>query len=86
MLDPRLLRTAGPGRAAYLLASLRTLDTRLGGRLVVRTGRPEEVVPAVVREAAATSVHVSTDAYPAPIVDHATERREALDRLERMKE
>ncbi|HSX68955.1 deoxyribodipyrimidine photo-lyase [Nocardioides sp.] len=65
VLDPADLATYGESRRAYLAASLRALDAQLGGRLVVRSGHPEEVVPAVVREAGAGSVHVSADTTPA---------------------
>ncbi len=64
VLDPDELATYGDNRRAYLAASLRALDEQLGGRLVVRTGHPEEVVPAVVREAGAGSVHVSAETTP----------------------
>lgn len=63
VLDPRLLASSA-NRHAYLMASLRDLDEQLGGRLVVRTGRPEDVVARVVREAGATSVHISADTAP----------------------
>jgi len=67
VLDPALLRSAGAPRVAFLLRSLRALDADLrtfGGGLVVRTGRPEVVVPAVVAEVDARSVHVSDDFGP----------------------
>lgn len=65
VLDPAELASYGANRRAYLAASLRALDEQLGGRLVVRRGTPEEVVPAVVREAGAGSVHVTADTTPA---------------------
>ncbi|GAA3806189.1 cryptochrome/photolyase family protein [Cellulomonas soli] len=64
VLDPTLWRTAGSPRLAYLAASLRALDARTGGRLVVRLGDPAVVVPEVVRTVAATSVHVSAATEP----------------------
>lgn len=67
VLDDRLLSSAGPARAAFMLRSVRALDEQLrdlGTRLVVRRGRPEQVVPAVVAETAAGSVHVSADFGP----------------------
>ncbi|WP_448629041.1 deoxyribodipyrimidine photo-lyase [Cellulomonas soli] len=64
VLDPALWRTAGAPRLAYLVASLRALDEQLGGRLVVRTGEPATVVPAVAREVGATGVHVSAATEP----------------------
>lgn len=67
VVDPALMRPAGLPRRAFLIRSLGALDERLrsvGGRLVVRQGRPEEVVPEVVREVQATEVHVSADFGP----------------------
>jgi deoxyribodipyrimidine photo-lyase len=63
VLDPALWGPAGPSRRAYLVASLRDLDRRVGG-LQVRRGRPEEEVVAVARAAGATAVHVSADFGP----------------------
>lgn len=67
VLDDRLLGPSGVARTAFLLRSLRALDADLrghGARLVVRRGRPEQVVPAVAREAEASTVHVSADFGP----------------------
>ncbi|MDP9115778.1 MAG: DNA photolyase family protein [Actinomycetota bacterium] len=67
VLDPALLKPAGPARIAFLYRSLRSLDDDLrglGGRLVLRRGRPATVVPALVREVAATAVHVTADYGP----------------------
>lgn len=67
VLDPALLKPAGAPRVAFLYRSLRALDADLrshGGALVVRRGKPENVVPTVVREAEAGSVHVSADFGP----------------------
>lgn len=67
VLDDQLLARAGVARVAFLLRSLRALDDDLrqhGGALVVRSGRPEDVVPQVVAEAGAEQVHVSADFAP----------------------
>lgn len=67
VLDDALLASSGPARTAFLLRSLQALDADLqqhGGALVLRRGRPEEVVPAVAREAGAAAVHISTDYAP----------------------
>ncbi|MGN8246016.1 cryptochrome/photolyase family protein [Cellulomonas soli] len=64
VLDPALWRRAGNPRLAYLAASLRALDAQLDGRLVIRTGDPALVVPQVVRESGARSVHVSAATEP----------------------
>ena len=61
VLDPVLWDGAGPVRRAWLAASLRALDDGLGGRLVLRVGDPAQVVPGVVREAEAGSVHLTRE-------------------------
>ena len=67
VLDPNLLSVAGAPRAAYLFRTLGALDEAIkgcGGQLIVRSGLPEEVLPAVVRECHADEVHVSADYGP----------------------
>ncbi|WP_338181627.1 deoxyribodipyrimidine photo-lyase [Jatrophihabitans sp.] len=64
VLDPALIAAAGAPRLAFLYRSLRALDAATGGALVIRTGAPDEVVPAVVRAAKAGSVHISADFGP----------------------
>ncbi|MDP1807163.1 MAG: deoxyribodipyrimidine photo-lyase, partial [Acidimicrobiales bacterium] len=64
VLDPALLGPAGAPRTAFLLRCLRALAEAMGGRLVVRTGDPVDVVPAVAAEAGAESVLVSADFGP----------------------
>jgi deoxyribodipyrimidine photo-lyase len=67
VLDDALLGPSGPARRAFLLRSLRALDADLrehGPGLVVRRGRPEDVLPAVVSEVGAGAVHVSADFGP----------------------
>ena len=67
VLDDALLTPSGPARTAFLLRSLRALDDDLGSsgaRLVVRRGRPDQVVPAVAREVGAAAVHISADFGP----------------------
>jgi deoxyribodipyrimidine photo-lyase len=64
VLDPVLLGPAGGPRTAFLYRCLRALDESMGGRLVVRTGDPVDVVPQVAREAGAGQVLVSADFGP----------------------
>src|SRR5689334_22362846 len=70
VLDPRLLeagRFPSANRAWFLLASLRELRTALrdrGADLVVRAGRPEQVLPALAREVGADRVHFASDVSP----------------------
>jgi deoxyribodipyrimidine photo-lyase len=76
--DPVLLDPAQVGlrRLERLEAALRALDVELrarGGRLVVRTGRPRDVLGAVVRESGAREVHAQRDYTP-----YARQRDEAV--------
>lgn len=67
VLDDALLGPSGPARRAFLVRSLRSLDEDLrehGPGLVVRHGRPEEVLPALAEEIGAGAVHVSADFGP----------------------
>ncbi|MFI9814088.1 cryptochrome/photolyase family protein [Saccharothrix variisporea] len=64
VLDPRLLQVAGRPRVDFLFRCLRSLDAKLGGRLMVVSGDPVEVVPEVAESVGARSVHVSGDAGP----------------------
>jgi deoxyribodipyrimidine photo-lyase len=64
VLDDVLRGTSGAPRLAFLYRCLRELEERTDGALRVLTGRPEEVVPRVAREVAATGVHVSSDHAP----------------------
>jgi deoxyribodipyrimidine photo-lyase len=67
VLDDVLRKPSGAPRIAFMYRTLRALDTKLrehGGGLVVRRGKPATVVPAVAKEAGASSVHVSADFGP----------------------
>ena len=67
VLDEALRRPSGAPRLAFLYRSLRALDEDLrshGGALIVRRGKPENVIPTLARELGATSVHVSADFGP----------------------
>jgi len=64
VLDPALLEPAGGPRVRFMLDCLRALDDDLDGRLVVRTGDPADVVPALAREVEASAVHISADFNP----------------------
>ena len=66
VLDRRLLggRFASPARTAFLLGCLRDLDGALrerGAALVIREGRPEDVVPELAREVGARTVSWTND-------------------------
>ena len=64
VLDPRLEASSGDRRMQFLCDSLRRLRDDLDGRLLVTRGRPEERIPALVKEIEAASVHVSEDFSP----------------------
>jgi deoxyribodipyrimidine photo-lyase len=64
VLDPRLEASSGDRRMQFLCDSLRQLRDDLDGRLLVTRGRPEERIPAIVKEIEAPSVHVSEDFAP----------------------
>ena len=68
VLDPVLLRSAGRGRRAWLMAALHALDADLrsagGPGLSVLEGRPAQVLPRAAQQAGAASVHVSADFAP----------------------
>jgi len=69
VLDPRLIggRFRSANRTRYLLDCLKALDGELrdrGGRLVVRRGTFEDVVPAVAAEAGAEAVYAAGDVSP----------------------
>jgi len=75
VLDDALRGPAGAPRLAFLYRCLRELEERTDGRLRLLTGRPEDVLPRVVRDVGASSVHVSSD--------HAPYGRERDGRVER---
>lgn len=61
--DPVLLRGAG-ARVDALRDALAGAQEEYDGRLVVRVGDPAEVLPTVVSETGATSIHVSGESTP----------------------
>jgi deoxyribodipyrimidine photo-lyase len=62
--DPALVRPAGAARSAFLAGCVADLADSLGGRLVVRRGRPVAAVTTVARSCRATEVLVSADFGP----------------------
>ncbi|WP_138759438.1 cryptochrome/photolyase family protein [Modestobacter altitudinis] len=75
VFDDRLYGPSGDPRRRFLLNCLTELDADTGGALVRRTGNPADVVPALVAELGAVSVHVTADAGP-----YGRERDEAVER------
>jgi deoxyribodipyrimidine photo-lyase len=67
VLDRRLLSAAGPYRRRQIVADLRALDgslRALGGRLVVRSGDPANVVPEEETTIEASRVYWNADVTP----------------------
>ncbi|MBY4575248.1 deoxyribodipyrimidine photolyase [Gordonia paraffinivorans] len=64
VVDPRLERSSGERRLAFLFDSLRELDDKLDGRLLIVRGRPDEEIPRLARAVDAEAVHISADFTP----------------------
>jgi deoxyribodipyrimidine photo-lyase len=67
VLDDHLRQPSGAPRIALLYRTLRALDADLqshGGGLIVRRGKPANVVASVAREVGAAAVHISADFGP----------------------
>ena len=64
VFDDRLWGPSGDPRRRFLLDCLADLRARTGGALVLRSGDPARVIPALAAELGAGSVHVSADAGP----------------------
>ncbi|PVU81465.1 deoxyribodipyrimidine photolyase (plasmid) [Cellulomonas sp. WB94] len=64
VVDPTLTASAGPARLAALHEALSGARESFDDALVVRHGRPEEVLPALAREVRAASVHVTAETTP----------------------
>ena len=67
VLDPALFDRASSRRAARLLGDLAALDGALadhGGRLLVRVGNPESVVPEEARRLGVSALHLNHDVTP----------------------
>jgi len=64
VFDPVLWDASSDVRKAYLVESLRSLNESLGGHLTIRSGDPSAVIPALVKEVNADSVHIAADFGP----------------------
>ncbi len=64
VLDDALRGPSGGPRLAVLYRCLRELEQRTGGALRILTGDPVAVLPRVVRDSGAGSVHISSDHAP----------------------
>ena len=64
VIDPKFFEHSGAPRLAFILRNLHELNKSMDGALVVRTGDPIDVVPAVAREVGATQVFAAKDFAP----------------------
>ena len=64
ILDPKLIKTLGSKRLAYLGQSLRALDESLGNNLQVIAGDPLTVLKDLQKKYEAESVHISAEYEP----------------------
>jgi deoxyribodipyrimidine photo-lyase len=64
VLDDALRGPSGANRLAFLYRNLRDLERRTGQALRVVHGTPETVLPRLVQQSGATSVHISSDHGP----------------------
>jgi deoxyribodipyrimidine photo-lyase len=64
VLDPALLASAGPVRVRCLVDALTAVREAYDGALVLRRGRPRDVLPALAREVGASGVHISAETTP----------------------
>ncbi len=64
VLDDALWEPSGLPRRDRLVRSLTALSASLDSALVIRRGKPQDVVPAVAAELRAAAVHVTGDAGP----------------------
>jgi deoxyribodipyrimidine photo-lyase len=64
ILDPEQWKELGAVRGAYLVRSLNELGKSLNRNLLIRHGKPEQVLPEVIKAAKATSVHIAASYEP----------------------
>ena len=64
LADDRLLQASGAPRRNFLAGCLEALSASMGDRLLITTGRPTEVIPALAQAVGADSVHISADYAP----------------------
>ena len=64
VVDPVLWERGGPVRRAWVAASVRAAREEFADRLAVRVGDPRTVLPALLRETGAESVHVTRETTP----------------------
>ena len=63
VIDPTFA-SASEARRAYMFATLRSLNEATGGVVVIRHGKPDEVLPAFATSVGASSIHMAADFSP----------------------
>jgi len=63
VVDPTFA-SASEARRSYMFATLQSLNEATGGLVVVRNGKPDEVLPAFAKLVGASSVHIAADFSP----------------------
>jgi len=61
LIDPTLWPTWGANKQAYLIDSLTALNGSLGGNLLVKHGRAQEVIPTLATQHGIQAVHSASD-------------------------
>lgn len=64
VLDPALWTPAGGPRRTFLIGCLNELNEAVDRHLVVRQGEPARVLPGLIAELGANSVHIAADTGP----------------------
>ncbi|MEO7589291.1 MAG: deoxyribodipyrimidine photo-lyase [Arachnia sp.] len=63
VLDEKLLAESSV-RTVCLLRALRSAQESYDGRIVIRSGKPEDVLPELAQQVGATTIHVSAESQP----------------------
>ena len=63
VIDPTFASASEP-RRAYMFATLHSLNEATGGVVVIRHGKPDEVLPAFAASVGASSIHMAADFSP----------------------
>ncbi len=61
LLDPAQWPTWSPAKQTDLIDSWTSLDKSLGGNLVIRHGKAQDVIPAIAKEFGVSAVHCAAD-------------------------
>ncbi|CAB4338063.1 MAG: deoxyribodipyrimidine photo-lyase [Actinobacteria bacterium] len=61
LIDPALWPKWGPAKQAYLIDSLKSLDDSLGGHLLIKHGKAQDVIPALAKQFGVAGVSYAAD-------------------------